>query len=67
MPLQVILRNILLNVQAQSADMGSSSEHVSTIALQMAAVVVTTVPILVVYPFLQKHFTKGVLVGSIKG
>lgn len=67
MPLQVILRNILLNVQAQSADMGSSSERVSTIALQMAAVVVTTVPILVVYPFLQKHFTKGVLVGSIKG
>jgi putative aldouronate transport system permease protein len=67
MPLQVVLRNILLNVQAQSADMGSGSEHVSTIALQMAAVVVTTVPILIVYPFLQKHFTKGVLVGSIKG
>lgn len=67
MPLQVVLRNILLNVQSQSADVGAGTEHVSTIALQMAAVVVTTVPILVVYPFLQKHFTKGVLLGSIKG
>lgn len=67
MPLQVVLRNILLNVQSQSADVGASTEHVSTIALQMAAVVVTTVPILIVYPFLQKHFTKGVLLGSIKG
>lgn len=67
MPLQVVLRNILLNVQSQSADLGSAAEYVSTIALQMAAVVITTVPILLVYPFLQKHFTKGVLMGSIKG
>ncbi|MDQ6418431.1 carbohydrate ABC transporter permease [Paenibacillus sp. LHD-117] len=67
MPLQVVLRNILLNVQAQSAEVLSDMERVSTIAMQMAAVVVTTVPILIVYPFLQKHFTKGVLMGSVKG
>ncbi|MEK8129122.1 carbohydrate ABC transporter permease [Paenibacillus filicis] len=67
MPLQVVLRNILLNVQSQSAESLSNLEHVSTMALQMAAVVVTTLPILVVYPFLQKHFTQGVLMGSIKG
>lgn len=35
--------------------------------LKMAAVVIATVPILLVYPFLQKHFAKGVMVGSIKG
>ncbi|MFE5323765.1 carbohydrate ABC transporter permease [Paenibacillus sp. NPDC056579] len=67
MPLQVVLRNILLNVQAQSADVLANAEPVSTLALQMAAVVVTTVPILIAYPFLQKHFTKGVLMGSVKG
>ncbi|MFD2412664.1 carbohydrate ABC transporter permease [Paenibacillus rhizoplanae] len=67
MPLQVILRNILLNVATQSADSLANSGAVSTFAVQMAAVVVTTVPILIVYPFMQKHFTKGVLLGSVKG
>jgi len=35
--------------------------------IQMAVVVVATVPILIVYPFLQRFFTKGVLTGAIKG
>jgi CheY-like chemotaxis protein len=34
---------------------------------QMAVVVLTVVPILIVYPFVQRHFTKGVLLGAIKG
>ena len=38
-----------------------------TVAIQSAMVVISTVPILVVYPFLQKYFVKGALVGSIKG
>lgn len=41
--------------------------QVAPLSLQMAMLVLTLVPILVVYPFLQKHFTKGVLVGAIKG
>ncbi len=36
-------------------------------SVQYAAIIVSTVPILVIYPFLQKHFTKGVMIGSIKG
>lgn len=36
-------------------------------SVQYAAIIVTVVPIIMVYPFLQKHFTKGVLVGSVKG
>ncbi|KRE86314.1 ABC transporter permease [Paenibacillus sp. Soil766] len=67
MPLQVVLRNILLNISSQNADSMANSGTVSKFAVQMAAVVVTTVPILIVYPFMQKHFTKGVLMGSIKG
>jgi putative aldouronate transport system permease protein len=35
--------------------------------LQMAAVVMTSLPIVIVYPFLQKHFTKGALIGAVKG
>jgi multiple sugar transport system permease protein/putative aldouronate transport system permease protein len=36
-------------------------------SLQMAILVVSMVPILLVYPFLQKHFAKGVLTGAVKG
>jgi putative aldouronate transport system permease protein len=35
--------------------------------IKMAVIVISTVPILLVYPFLQKHFAKGVLLGSVKG
>jgi len=36
-------------------------------ALQMTVVTITIVPVLIAYPFVQKHFTKGVLIGAIKG
>ena len=36
-------------------------------SVQYAAIIVSTLPIFIVYPFLQKHFTKGVMIGSIKG
>jgi putative aldouronate transport system permease protein len=42
-------------------------QAVAPLSLQMAVVTLTLVPILVVYPFVQRHFTKGVLVGAIKG
>jgi len=35
--------------------------------MQMSAVIFASLPIIAVYPFLQKHFTKGMLLGSIKG
>ncbi|RAU98619.1 carbohydrate ABC transporter permease [Paenibacillus sp. YN15] len=67
-PLQVVLRNILLGATAlNNENIPDMQDAVNPISIQMAAVIVTTVPILLVYPFIQKHFAKGVLLGSVKG
>ncbi len=69
-PLQLVLRQYVIQgsplpgVTAYSAPGGSPPP---TQSIQMAVVVVATLPILLVYPFLQKYFTKGVLTGAIKG
>lgn len=67
-PIQVLLRKIVY-VSAGLGD-GESVES-SVVALsqsiKMAVILVATVPILCVYPFLQKHFAKGIMVGSVKG
>jgi putative aldouronate transport system permease protein len=66
-PVQVMLQNMLLN--ANNTDLQADVLAVAPPAetLKMAAVIVATVPILLVYPFLQKHFAKGAMVGSVKG
>lgn len=70
-PLQVLLQNMLID--SSTAAGGAAAQEMmneQTIppeTLKMAAVVIATVPILLVYPFLQKHFAKGVMVGSVKG
>ncbi|BFT74759.1 carbohydrate ABC transporter permease [Paenibacillus sp. P36] len=66
-PLQVMLQNILLNANNTDLRMDVSTVPPPSETLKMAAVIVATVPILVVYPFLQKHFAKGAMVGSVKG
>lgn len=71
-PLQLVLRSIVIDAQMidSSALSGSSAASDSMVrfaqGMKMAAVVVTMAPIMVVYPFLQKYFVKGVLVGAIK-
>ncbi len=69
-PLQIYMRDLLVtyNAQlAQQAQMMLSKDQKSNFqAIQMATIVVSTVPILCVYPFIQKHFVRGVMVGSIK-
>lgn len=69
-PLQIYLRNVLISMSNTLNDIAkqfvTSHTKVNSTAMQMAAIVVTTVPILCVYPFVQKHFVKGVMVGSIK-
>lgn len=63
-PLQVVVREILMQTQQP---MENVENMTPTQTLQMAAVVLASLPIIVVYPFLQKYFTKGMLLGSIKG
>jgi multiple sugar transport system permease protein/putative aldouronate transport system permease protein len=43
------------------------NQQIAPLSLQMAVVTLTVVPVVIVYPFVQKHFTKGVLLGAIKG
>lgn len=64
-PLQVVLRRILL--ASSSKEVIPVEVYLPTETMQMAAVVLTAIPILVVYPFIQKHFTQGMLLGAIKG
>lgn len=69
-PLQLILREILIagntNLTNASVDI-ASSYSLHTLLIQFSTIVVSTLPILCVYPFLQKYFTKGVMIGAIKG
>ena len=69
--LQVVLRRILLLAQSASL-MENAGEYPAAMAdkealLRYSAMVVSSVPLLVVYPFLQKYFDKGVMIGSVKG
>ena len=68
-PLQVVLRNIVLAGQTNSAEAASvgADNMIVEESLKFATIMVSTVPILLVYPFLQKYFVKGVLIGAVKG
>ncbi|WJH36709.1 carbohydrate ABC transporter permease [Paenibacillus sp. CC-CFT747] len=70
LPVQVLLRRVVLTMSSQdlNADiMGALTNKPTPQSLRGAMIVLTTVPILFVYPFLQKHFIKGALTGSLKG
>jgi multiple sugar transport system permease protein/putative aldouronate transport system permease protein len=66
-PLQLVLRTYVINdAQLGSAELGTERLPPQA-SIQMAILVVSIVPILLVYPFLQRHFAKGVLTGAVKG
>lgn len=69
-PIQVWLRQIIILSQAGIGDASSFDDSFVVpppAIIKMAVIVISTVPILLIYPFLQKHFAKGVLLGSVKG
>jgi putative aldouronate transport system permease protein len=67
-PLQLVLREILITSSTESMTTGVSSGDVLPIAetIKFATIIVATVPVLFIYPFLQKYFVKGVMIGAIK-
>jgi putative aldouronate transport system permease protein len=66
-PVSVILRLIVLQATEPVEAVLPGQVPPPDLTLQMAVVVLATLPILLIYPFLQRYFTKGVLTGSIKG
>lgn len=70
-PIQMILRKILfVSTASEASDMAAmriAQKAVHSKNIQMATIIVTIAPILCIYPFIQKHFAKGVMIGSLKG
>ncbi len=68
-PLQLVLRTYVVNQTQLGVDqLGTSGAQLPPQqALEMAILVLSIIPILLVYPFVQRHFTRGVLIGAIKG
>lgn len=68
-PLQLILRGILIENDTSSMQDGNVGQDTESIAetIKYAVIVVATLPILAIYPFLQKYFIKGIMIGAVKG
>ena len=68
--LQAVLRQMLTNTQQAMEQAGVdvlAQSNTNAVTIKAASIVVTTLPILVVYPFVQKYFVKGVMIGGVKG
>lgn len=74
-PLQMVMREILIQNQLAAKDMAMSIDDLDTIAslqhaadsMKYALIILTTMPMMIAYPFVQKYFIKGVMIGSVKG
>ncbi len=68
-PLQLILREILISndTSAMGNDLGAADQEMISENIKYATIVVSTLPVMCIYPFVQKYFVTGVMVGSVKG
>lgn len=70
-PLQLILRNILIAASASdmttAADAGAAQRMLDSEGIKYAVIVLASLPMLILYPFVQRFFVKGVMIGSVKG
>jgi putative aldouronate transport system permease protein len=72
LPLQNVLQSILLANQTaatQGSTGGQSAQQLQQVAdqIKFGVIIVSTLPLLIIYPFLQKYFNKGVMIGAVKG
>ena len=65
--LQLVLRRLLIDSQAETSSLQSTVAATTPESIKDATIIVAILPIVCVYPFLQKHFTKGVTLGAVKG
>ena len=65
-PLQVYLMKILINNESMGNQIGSAAQSMISLQLKYVVIVVALLPILCVYPFLQKYFIKGMMIGAVK-
>lgn len=71
-PLQLFLRQILVNNDISAVDGGASSDEMARRAMRAetikySIVILASIPMLIIYPFVQRYFVKGVMIGSVKG
>lgn len=66
-PLMLIVRDLAVEDGGVATDIMDNNDNVTVFTIKMAIIIFSTLPILVVYPFMQKYFMKGILVGSVKG
>ncbi len=67
-PLQIVLRELVLQNSAQAADAGDGNElNLLHAIIRYCVIMLSIVPMIVLYPFIQKYFVTGVMIGSIKG
>ena len=70
-PLQLVLREILDSVTARSTDITNDLDMTDQVklaqSLKYSSIIVATIPIMLIYPFVQKYFVKGVMIGAVKG
>lgn len=66
-PIQILLRQIVIVSSGMQAESSAVDVIPPAQTVKMAVIVIATVPMLIVYPFVQKYFVKGALVGSVKG
>ncbi len=65
--MQALLRQIIMSSELDSLMYDDGIQNIASELLKDAMIVVTALPIICVYPFLQRYFVKGVMVGSLKG
>ncbi|MBM6699595.1 carbohydrate ABC transporter permease [Bifidobacterium pullorum subsp. saeculare] len=66
-PLQVVLQQLLLVAQGTGTNVNAAAQQQAADQIKFGIIIVSTLPLLVLYPFMQKYFNKGVMLGAVKG